>query len=487
MEYSDTAKWFYNKNEDIVFSPSIRLFVISILRLKRFNDSGTKVMIQYAYSDYKHEIARMDSMGYWQLKTGLTKIVPFSLCCYNLTGYPIKIIYMKVTAIRECTLALFASAHFSNIAKLEAETTGAFGGLDHNNKPVGLFKFLAKKQADIVLSSVAFTEDRRTVADFTVPVFNEHIIGIYKPPDIKPNYFWSFYMKPFTISSWIFILTMILFLMMFSVMLMKYFSNAGVQNYNEFDILAICGLLLNQGSSQDHTSVGWRLYYWSVALLGTLLVTFYSSRIVAENAVFKHSEFFNNFYEVANHPVYRPIIWKESGTHRVLKSSPDPEASALWNRMKKDINHHTVTSKEETIELLGSGLGVFIGIKSYINYLKSENPSLVILDSPLGSLPMGIALQKNSPLTRMFNTILNDIHEGGLLQHMENASYISSSKIKENKIFDWLRVETHGGPQRFIENLLYLDDDDDVVDDDDDDDEVVDDDDADDDGETINI
>ncbi|KAG1674099.1 putative glutamate receptor [Nymphon striatum] len=397
------------------------------------NKSGTKVIIKYAYSDYKNEIARTAIMGYWQLNSGLRNVLPFSRCCYNLTEYPIKIVYVKI----------------------EAEPKNAFGGLDQHSKPTGLFKFLALKHADIVLCPVAYTEDRRTVADFTVSVFQENTIGLYKPLATNSD-FWSFYVKPFSMYSWILILTLILFLMLFSVMLMRYFPNTGVRNSNTFDMLAICGLLLNQGSSHYHSSVGWRMYYWSVTLLGTLLVTFYGSKIVAEYAVLKHTEFFNDFYEVANHPLYRPIVLKDSAIFTILKSSADPEVCALWNRMKKDINHYTVTSLEQSIEQVDCCHGVYIGPSSYIKYVKSQNPSLVILDRSLGNFPMGFALQKNSPLTRIFNSILNYLHEGGIVQHIKNDNFNISSKSKETKIVKQIVLSEMRFPITFIATAIIL-------------------------------
>ncbi|KAG1710403.1 Ionotropic receptor 25a [Nymphon striatum] len=450
MEYSDTAKWFYKKNQEIVFSPSIRLFVFSNLHLKGLNKSVPKVIIKYAYYDFKRKVARTDMMGYWQLKTGLRKVVSFSRCCYNLTGYPIKVVYMKgnkpysyvekigdtykISGISGSILTTILSVLNIRIQKLEAEPTGEFGGLDQNGKPIGIFKVLADKQADIVLDSLASTDDRRTVADFSIPVFYEQVIGIYKPPDTNSN-FWSFYMKPFSMSSWILILTMIMLLIMFSVMLMRYFRNADVSDSNKYDILAICGLLLNQGSSQDHTSVGWRIYYLSVMILGTLLVAFYSSKIVAENAVFKHREFFNDFYEVANHPLYRPIVWKEAAAHRVLKSTTDPEASAIWKRMKGDINHYAATSLEEAFEEIEKSQGVFIDISSYIKYLQKPKPFI-------------------SYFGQYFR--LMDLHEEGIIKHIKDENFISSSKIKENNILKQIELSEMIFPIIFIVTAILF-------------------------------
>ncbi|KAG1697392.1 Glutamate receptor ionotropic, delta-1 [Nymphon striatum] len=420
LKHKELFTDFYEVAEHPIYRPIVWKDTAYHNMLKGLNKSGTKVFIKYAYSDYKMEIAKMAIMGYWQPKTGLRKIVPFSGCCYNLTGYPVKLGYVKgdkVYAIVEKIGNTFVLTEFMGdilniilthlgirIVKIEVEPNGTYGGLDQNNEPTGLFKLLANNQADIIIHPMVYTIIRNKVADFTVSVFETKIIGLYKPPDDNSK-FWTFYAKPFSMYSWIIIVTIIPCLMMFSVILLRYFPNTGVSDSNQFDILVICGLLLNQGSSQYPTSVGWRIYHWSVMLLGTVLVAFYGSKIVAENAVFKHKELFTDFYEVAEHPIYRPIVWKDTAYHNMLKDSSDPEASSLWNRMKKDINKHTVTSIEQIVEQVDCCQGVYIDSSTYIMYLKNQNPSFVILDRSLGNLQNGIALQKNSPLTKMFDTV----------------------------------------------------------------------------------
>ncbi|KAG1697391.1 putative glutamate receptor [Nymphon striatum] len=446
-----------------------------------FNNSGTQVIINYAYSDYKMEIARMAVMGYWQLERGLTEIVPFYRCCYNLTGYPVTLAYVqgdKVYATVEKIGNTFVLTEFMGdilniilthlgirIVKIEVEPNGTYGGLDQNNEPTGLFKLLANNQADIIIQPMVYTIIRNKVADFTVSVFETKIIGLYKPPDDNSK-FWTFYEKPFSMYSWIIIVTIIPCLMMFSVILLRYFPNTGVSDSNQFDILVICGLLLNQGSSQYPTSVGWRIYHWSVMLLGTLLVAFYCSKIVATNAVLKQKEFFTDFYEVAEHPIYRPIVWKDTAYHNMLKDSSDPEIFTLWNRMKKDINKHTVTSIEQIFEQVDCCQAVYIDSSNYINYLKSQHPSFVILDRSLGIQQVGIALQKNSPLTKMFDRVIldnmnilidvryyfnfriNHLHEGGIIQNIIDDYRNYSSNIEETKIVKPIACDS--GPMEFL-------------------------------------
>ncbi|KAG1709792.1 hypothetical protein GQR58_002755 [Nymphon striatum] len=250
MDYSKSAKWFYKLNQKLEFSPSIRLFVISIDHVEGLKEKGIKVIINYAYSDYKKKTSRKNTMGYWQLKSGLSTIVPYSRCCYNMSGYRIKIVYAK------------GDLPYGNVEKTgnNLKITGIAGSileeilniLDIRSEyeAYGIIQKFSKKQADIAVSVLGHTEDRNTVADFTLSVMQERIIGLYKPPDNSNSHFWSFYVKPFSFSSWILILTMILLLMMFSVILMRYFPQSGIGEVNQFDILVIWGLQLNQGIVQ---------------------------------------------------------------------------------------------------------------------------------------------------------------------------------------------------------------------------------------------
>ncbi|KAG1652011.1 hypothetical protein GQR58_026595 [Nymphon striatum] len=150
-------------------------------------------------------------------------------------------------------------------------------------------------------------------------------------------------------------------------------------------------------------SIGWRTFYISVLFAGSLLVAFYNSRTVADNTVSRSEKPFRNLLELAGNKIYHPILYRDTSSHHFFKTSTYEDFSAVWNRINMDVDSYTVTSTDEIMRLINCCHAAHIGPIKYISFLKSVQPSLELMDN--GFLPfwMGIAFQKNSPITRMFN------------------------------------------------------------------------------------
>ncbi|KAG1696648.1 hypothetical protein GQR58_006224 [Nymphon striatum] len=80
----------------------------------------------------------------------------------------------------------------------------------------------------------------------------------------------------------------------------------------------------------------------------------------------------------------------------------DDEYTAIWKKIKIDIDDHTVSNPKDLMQRLNTGQYAYISGKAFLHRIQSLDHSLKLIDAEYDCSGIYIAFQKNSPLTGIF-------------------------------------------------------------------------------------
>ncbi|KAG1650716.1 Kelch-like protein 20 [Nymphon striatum] len=413
-----------HNTEDILafkeISPVFRLFLIQEhLTLDtittKVHETKHLFNVMGVYRDYTIGIVSLRYVAVW--KSYLSIYVSFEWCCYNLTGHTVNIAYLK-NEVPDTSLSKDDNGwkfgglvgepvsvvinHLGlKIGNLLPQSDDIYGDYnEETNVSTGMFTKLLTKEADMIIASLSLTSSRRKIADFSYPIMEQCISAIYK--ERTQNHSWKFFMKPLSKNSWMLTVTATCLFIIAAITFVNIFT------LESTNLSTIWAMVMLQGIDVQSNSPGMLLLCFSFMLLGTLLSMFYSSTIISQNAVTSDKRPFNTLGEVAKSSEYKPLIWKGTSTLQLISNSKDDEYAAIWEKMKIDIDGHTVANVNESMQLLNIGQYVYIGRKGSLLHMQSVDHSMKLIDAEYDCSGIYIAFQKNSPLTGIFRKWYTD-------------------------------------------------------------------------------
>ncbi|XP_063868411.1 glutamate receptor ionotropic, delta-2-like [Scylla paramamosain] len=308
-----------------------------------------------------------------------------------------------------------------------------FGYKMGNGSWTGIIGTLERNEADMTGVVVGLDQERTTVADFTSYLYTDQKTIIHKRPMIEPDI--AGFLKPYTTMSWVMILVALVTVAVIVLLTgrcsplsrpspKENTSSTELQDASFWSLataLAQSYTFLPRGRSQQAV-----LGMWLV--LSLIISTVYRSNLKAMLIKPRLVLPFTNLRELTETNIPCFVV---SGTilHRNIQAAE--EGTLMWRLNRKLISHFDVN---RGIDDMSKGKHAFFatyaGLLSILHsyFMKTKTCSLYMIDeSFFGPTCLCIAFPKGSPLREAVNSIIKNLRESGILEHLFTKYVVHAS------------------------------------------------------------
>ncbi|KAG1683104.1 Glutamate receptor ionotropic, delta-1 [Nymphon striatum] len=277
-------------------------------------------------------------------------------------------------------------------------------------------------RADMAVSDITITDERYSFVEFSPAIIMTSYSGIYnKNKGIDP--FWTFYLAPFTIGTWICLVSIVIIIMLLIIVLNKKFRFSR----SRFSVLTVLSSVTGQGTEFVYRYNGQKLLHFILLLFGMLICYFYQSKIISNHIVEWEQPPIKNLDDISKSNTYYPIFRKGTAIEEVIMNSSDSSFSAIKQMVLRDKKKHLLpTSLQDSSELEADGRIYFTTMLSCKVFIKNS-PTLIILEEEFMYGGIYFVWQKNLSIGPILKRTFMKMKENGIIQRL----YTKYFEVKE--------------------------------------------------------
>ncbi|KAG1658699.1 Glutamate receptor ionotropic, delta-1 [Nymphon striatum] len=428
--------------KSLTLTPNVR-FLISwtdVYEEKNKNSYNFKINVGFINTNYVSNKLQIFYLGTWTMSDGFMADLMFRNCCYNLTGFGIRVVYAKddypycnVKQINNkwefngsagdvfSILAKELDFSFKKVLELPPSSYGI--------KSTGMTHAIIMNKADIAVSGFIMTGTRLEVVSFSFEYSRDYITVLYL--DHKDANFLYFYLTPFEMPTWI---TLSMVLIVFIILMMIFKLLHECKNEECDTALLAWGALVNQGIYGIRHCMVWRVSAYSFIIMGSLLIQLYGSKLACDNILKKYHKPFHTYGELIKHHKYTPVIINGSGELDMIQGSKDKDVAALWNVISKNPKKSILSTIDQATYMMYHQCAALIIASSIMSRFGEEIQEMYGRDrrNNHDDITSHFLLAKKSSLKRIIDNRLMDLMEAGILQKI-SRKYKRNNQDTKNK------------------------------------------------------
>lgn len=308
-----------------------------------------------------------------------------------------------------------------------------YGVEDKSGNWNGMVGELINKRADLAVASLTITYDRERVIDFTKPFMNLGISIIFKKPEKKDPYLFSF-LSPLSFQIWLYVLVAYLGVS-FTLFIVARFSPYEWYNphpcdkdsdvvENQFTLLNslwfTIGSLMQQGSEVAPRAVSTRLVsgiWWFFTLI---IISSYTANLAAFLTVERMVSPIESADDLSKQVAIRYGTLRSGSTMAFFRDSEIETYKRMWKFMEKTSPSVFVNTTEEGIKRVKAGNYAFL-LESTMNEYKVERDcDLMQVGGLLDSKGYGIGTPMGSIWRDKISSSILKLSEDQRLQILYN-------------------------------------------------------------------
>ncbi|CAM1312218.1 Uncharacterised protein at_DN1195 [Pycnogonum litorale] len=445
-------------------SPALKFFIVTFTSARK-QCKTVKIVeryeIAYLYNDFADGRQRTSKIGYWSSADGLKMKKTFNNCCYNISSYLIRAVWIQHSLGRkrykmDHKPANIYAKDISNIGyigeifsiivetlKLRTELyevpDKTYGDYDPKKETsYGLFHELHQQSADIAIGDLVDTVRRREVADFSTEIHQTCKRVIYSKPKLIESFY--FYIKPFTSETWLLVSIGCLL----SLLASKCLFSLSKKHKEEWKVLNVWAAFMNQGADlgkEDRMHLSF--YQLSLYITVGLLAIFYSSKLLSMAAARFHSPPFTSMTELATQDMYIPVFSYGGATVQDILISTDEELVGIKRKLKSNLKLYVRNSSMSEIEAkLTEEKIAFVSSSEELNSMRRNNEDLEIMEKCY--LPSGVylAYRKEFPLRNIIDKLLIKMRQSGIVKRVWDTNFGERKKNIEDTAVHQINLDT---------------------------------------------
>ena len=290
-----------------------------------------------------------------------------------------------------------------------------WGARDENGRWNGMVKEVYENRSHIGIS-LMLSKERSEVVDFSPSIFQDKIQMFIKYPQRANS--WTTFIEPFDLYLWVSLLGL-LFLLTFALSVTyhlgpekKYNPGSFTFSFNFFMALTA---QMGQGSSIEPKSFSTRMVFITIFFLSVIVITSYSSKMVAFLAIIKIQPEIANLEEVPGSNFKLGYVKGTAISDMFKKGEYGTIFKRIYDAKIKKTPTSIVDNISEGLEKIISEKYVLVEERSFIMDLIKDNCDVLALPNPVSQAHLGYIWNKNLPHGQFFSHFINRMREGGVL------------------------------------------------------------------------
>ncbi|KAK3856511.1 hypothetical protein Pcinc_037167 [Petrolisthes cinctipes] len=320
--------------------------------------------------------------------------------------------------------------------QLEVPPSGYFGTELPNGTWTGVIGMVSRGEVAMSGVLLTFSKDRAKAVDFSQPLYKDTQTLVYKRPEVQADL--SGFLKPYSTPIWILLLGTLVVVFL-SIVLVQWGgmvllpprrgSRSEPANNREPDVggtdlvwtsfLWTLTSFIAQGSPWWPRRESVRVVTGCWLLMALILTTVYRSNLKAMLIAPSLRLPFNSMEELVQTDI-PTLVAKGSMVYRYMMNAPP---NTLLHQLKKqavapsNLLQEVRKVKEGQYAFLTSIHSIRAMIQS--QFAKEKNCPLYVASEPfLGATSIGLAFPKNSTLKKQVDTIILQLKESGIMEHL---------------------------------------------------------------------
>ena len=306
--------------------------------------------------------------------------------------------------------------HFNFSTRMRMSPDLKWGARDENGEWNGMVKEVYENRSHIAISVFTLSKARSEVVDLSPSLFQDDIQMFIKYPERESS--WTTFIEPFDLYLWLSLLGL-LFLLSFTLSVTyhlgpekKYNSESFTFSFNFFVALTA---QMGQGSSIEPKSFSTRMVFISIFFLSVIVITSYSSKMVAFLALIKIQPEIANLEEVPGSNFKLGYVKGTAISDMFKKGEYGTIFKRIYDAKIKKTPTSIVDNISEGLEKIISEKYALVEERSIIMDLIKDNCDVLALPNPVSQAHTGYIWNKNLPHGQFFSHFINGMREGGVL------------------------------------------------------------------------
>ncbi|XP_069670217.1 glutamate receptor-like [Periplaneta americana] len=401
--------------------------------------------LSLVYRTERYAALQFHRIADWSYIAGFTWLGGSSWKPKNLQGIPIKAAFIPIHGYRdliyvseknvwrltgydgEIMYELQYRLNFTTTFSIPEDRQ--YGIPKENGTWNGMVQKVATNQVTIGIGPFDYTDDRLDVVSYLPPIWNYKVTVYIRQPDIVMSTLQQI-LSPFSLEVWLVIMTIVVSLIASLASIWRLYStHFSTRDDNAFNIQEytthVLGIFLLQGHGATLRILSWRLVYFVMYFLSTVLFIAYSAKFISNLSVRRPSLPFTDFEGLLEDGSYKIRLLAGNVYGKYLQESKESTLRQIYKQMIAPHVRDTGGEPLDNIQSLCSTPKTgYITTDRMVRIISGKMACTVLgLRDSYFPITASLIISKDSPFRRLFSNQIQALRRTGILKRMNDNTF----------------------------------------------------------------